>query len=68
MNTTTGRSVDANSSARVTTSAYAVANLHIGLHQLMNGRMSLYFDIYNLADRLTAVKGIKHANLAISGF
>ena len=25
-------------------------------------------DIYNLADRLTAVKGIKHANLAISGF
>jgi CopG family nickel-responsive transcriptional regulator len=25
-------------------------------------------DIYNLADRLTAIKGIKHGNLAISGF
>lgn len=48
--TTTGRSLTATSAERFTTNAYAVANLHIGVHKLMNGQLSLYLDIYNLAD------------------
>lgn len=36
---------------RCTTDGYAVMNLHVGWHKLLDGRATLWLDVYNLFDR-----------------
>ena len=37
--------------AGMKTDAYAVASLHLGMHKLLDERLSFYVDVYNLFDR-----------------
>lgn len=48
---TTGRKLDASTGSRIESPGYTVASLHVGVHQLADRRMSVYFDVYNLFDR-----------------
>lgn len=36
---------------RCTTPGYTLANLHVGLHKLLDGNASLWLDVYNLTDK-----------------
>lgn len=48
--TTTGAMRSAASAERFKTDAYRLVDLHLGLHDLADSGLSLYFDIYNLMD------------------
>lgn len=50
--TTNGRKKDKNTPpARLVTPGYTVANLHIGWHKLLDGRGTVWLDVYNLFDK-----------------
>ena len=48
--TNTGRKNNLIPGERLKTDAYTVASLHIGVHKLLDERLSLYVDVYNLFD------------------
>lgn len=49
--TTTGRKNSLVPGERLKTDAYAVASLHLGMHKLLDERLSFYVDVYNLFDK-----------------
>lgn len=49
--TSTGRKDRAHPGERIQTPGYTIANLHIGVHKLFDGKSSLWLDIYNLTDK-----------------
>lgn len=50
--TTNGRKKNSsNPPARLETAGYTVVNLHVGWHQLLDGKATLWLDVYNLFDK-----------------
>jgi outer membrane receptor for ferric coprogen and ferric-rhodotorulic acid len=49
--TTTGRKNSLVPGERLKTDAYAVASLHLGMHKLLDERLSFYVDVHNLFDQ-----------------
>ena len=49
--TNTGRKNNLAPGERLKTDAYAVASLHLGMHKLLDERLSFYVDVYNLFDQ-----------------
>lgn len=50
--TTNGRKMNANNPpARLETPGYTLTNLHIGWHKLLDGKITLWLDVYNLFDK-----------------
>ncbi|MFZ5484233.1 MAG: TonB-dependent receptor plug domain-containing protein [Pseudomonadota bacterium] len=47
---TNGRKNSADPPNRLTTPGYTVANLHLGWHRLLDGKATLWLDIYNVFD------------------
>ncbi len=49
--TNTGRKNNLAPGERLKTDAYAVASLHLGMHKLLDERLSFYVNVYNLFDQ-----------------